>query len=450
MDNRWETPDAFGEGPADRPAPPEPLEMVDVTYEPDRPVEPLRRRPRSRLRRRDRWAIGLFVATCISTFFSGMFAGVGAPRADWLREQPVEVLKALTLNGISYAGPLMLILLAHEMGHYLQARRYRVPATLPFFIPMPITPFGTMGAVIVQQAGVADRKALFDIAITGPLAGLLVALPVTYFALQDVQIVQLDPNAGGVEIRYGDPLVLQWMVEVVHRPLAENEDIILTPMLFAGWVGIFITALNLMPVGQLDGGHILYTLIGRKAHYVAYALILLAVAHMVHSKDYAYSLIIALLVLVGPRHPPTADDRVPLGMPRVLLGWLTLAFIIFGFTPRPITITVHEPPPPPVPVHSEEPQFMTRDNLDERSPEEEARGTEPDAADEGRCDGPSSRGHISLIPPARPYPSQRDFMKARAFLARCSSDGNMRRQIFVAAARSGRASPKASTISQPS
>ncbi|HID24401.1 MAG TPA: site-2 protease family protein, partial [Planctomycetaceae bacterium] len=347
MENHSETPRAFNDKPAESPEPHELTELVDVTCPPSQPTAPPRRRPRSRLRRRDCWAIGLFIATCISTFFSGMLAGVGAPRADWLQEQPVEVLKALTLNGLSYAGPLMLILLAHEMGHYLQARRYRVPATLPFFIPMPITPFGTMGAVIVQQAGVADRKALFDIAITGPLAGLLVALPVTYFALQDVQIVQLDPNAAGVEIRYGDPLVLQWMVKLIHRPLAENEDIILTPMLFAGWVGIFITALNLMPVGQLDGGHILYTLIGRKAHYVAYALIGLAVGHMFHSKDYAYSLIIALLLVVGPRHPPTADDHVPLGTWRVLLGWLTLAFIIIGFTPRPITITVHEPPPAP-------------------------------------------------------------------------------------------------------
>jgi len=240
----------------------------------------------------------------------------------------------LAMNGITFAGALMLMLLAHEMGHYMQARRYGVPATLPFFIPMPITPFGTMGAVIIQAAGVADRKSLFDIAITGPLAGLVVALPITYIGLQDAAFAFVPPNATG--LIYGDPLILQWMIDYVHGPRAEGQEVLLNPLLFAGWVGIFITALNLIPIGQLDGGHLLYTLIGKRSHFVAVVLLGLAVAYMILSRYYAYGLMVILLLLMGPRHPPTANDEVPLGVGRIILGWLTLAFIIIGFTPQPI------------------------------------------------------------------------------------------------------------------
>ena len=263
--------------------------------------------PRRPLRSRKRLALVLFVATCAST---------------WL------------VGGLSYAVPVMLILLAHEMGHYLQARRYRVPATLPYFIPMPIFPFGTMGAVIVQGAGVADRKALFDIAVTGPLAGLALALPVAYYGVLHSEVATLAPS--DTTLIFGDPPVLRWMIESVHGPLAENEEVLLNPLLFAGWVGIFITALNLIPIGQLDGGHILYTLIGKRAHTVAILLLVGAVSYMVFARYPAYALMVVLLILMGTRHPPTANDHAELGRGRVLLGWLTLAFILIGFTMTPI------------------------------------------------------------------------------------------------------------------
>jgi membrane-associated protease RseP (regulator of RpoE activity) len=226
------------------------------------------------------------------------------------------------------------------MGHYLQAKRYGVPASLPYFIPLPISPLGTMGAVIVQGAGVANRKMLFDIAIRGPLAGLVVALPIAYIGV--LQVTQIAVPDAGAPI-YGDPLLLRWMIELVHGPLGEGEEVVLNPLLFAGWVGIFITALNLIPIGQLDGGHILYTLIGRRAHLVARLLLLGAVAFMIYTRDPAYGLIVLLLFIFGPLHPPTANDRVPLGWPRVLLGWLTLAFILIGFTPHPISDFSPEP-----------------------------------------------------------------------------------------------------------
>src|SRR5438309_6986129 len=133
-----------------------------------------------------------------------------------------------------------------------------------------------MEAVIVQQSGVANRKAMFDIAITGPLAGLAVALPLAYLGIRRAHFDPIVPAFGETIRIYSDPLLLKWIIRAVLGPIPPGMDIRLNPILFAGWVGIFITALNLIPIGQLDGGHILYCLIGRRAHYVARGLFWLA------------------------------------------------------------------------------------------------------------------------------------------------------------------------------
>ncbi|HEY3965498.1 MAG TPA: site-2 protease family protein [Planctomycetaceae bacterium] len=235
----------------------------------------------------------------------------------------------------------MAILTAHEMGHYLQARRYGVPASLPFFIPLPISPFGTMGAVIVQRSGVATRKSMFDIAISGPLAGLIFALPIAYWGVVNSRKEELAPTASS-GIAFSSPLLLEWMMEVVHGPLPKGYVWDLNPMLFAGWVGFFITALNLIPIGQLDGGHILYCLIGRKAHMVARALFAAGVTAVAYSFFFgdnsfiSWSLMLFLIWMFGTRHPPTANDREPLSATRIVLGWLTLMFVFIGLTPVPI------------------------------------------------------------------------------------------------------------------
>ena len=303
---------------------------------------------------RYRLAVILFLLTCASTIYAGTFQFI----------EPVTVIDPVTgkkqvqfevdsttgskrglinwrqtlLNGLTYATAVLVMLGAHEMGHYLQARRYGVPASLPLFIPMPFGPVGTMGAVIVQQAGTADRKSMFDIAISGPLAGLVVALPLNWWGIQHSRVELIQPNQEG----WSNPRIVEWMIGWIHQPLQPGEDIILNPILFAGWVGIFITALNLVPIGQLDGGHILYCLLGRKAHRVARALYVGAVAFVVfqvlrgHNEYAAWTLMLILVGFMGTRHPPTADDRVPLGTTRVILGWLTLAFIFVGFVPSPM------------------------------------------------------------------------------------------------------------------
>jgi membrane-associated protease RseP (regulator of RpoE activity) len=236
-----------------------------------------------------------------------------------------------TPNGLPFALAVMTTLLAHELGHFIQAMRYGVPASLPLFIPMPLSPIGTMGAVIVMKPGTGDRRAIFDIAITGPLAGLVFALFFSFIGLQLSVLVPV--NQAG--LRFGEPLLFKGLAYLTFGRIAPGFEVGAHPIAFAGWVGIFITALNLIPIGQLDGGHILYTLLLRKAHIVAQLLLMGAVVAVFLGRYWGWSLMIILLMLIGPIHPPTANDNVPLGATRTVLGWASLLFVIIGFTPTP-------------------------------------------------------------------------------------------------------------------
>lgn len=319
---------------------------------------------RAHKRRQLRTSVLLFIATFLSTFLVGSafiplelaitaFVPGGRESLDArLQEhaavtgQPPETFEGLlweySINGLKYAVPLMIILLCHEMGHFLQSVRYRVPASFPYFIPLPVPPLGTMGAVILQGRGVADRRQMFDIAVSGPIAGLIVTLPVLYYG-----ILTSEFSAGTItptEMEFGEPLLLKWMIRWLHGPTPEGAVFVLNGYGFAGWVGVFITAMNLLPVGQLDGGHILYTLIGRPAHWVAMGIIAVGCAVMVKTGTYSYLILVLLLTLTGVKHPPTSSDHIPLGVVRHLLGWATLSFLIIGFTPQPIIIQQNSGP----------------------------------------------------------------------------------------------------------
>lgn len=299
---------------------------------------------------------GLFLLTCVTTFYTGLeIAGPPQQELTW------EVIR----QGLSYSIPLMLILLCHEMGHYLQSRRHGVPATLPFFIPTPpgFGLFGTMGAVIVQAGGIANRRALFDIAVWGPLAGIIVALPVAWYGVQQSQVQVFPPGAGFM--RFGDPLILKAMVYLKHGPLAENQDVILNPLLFAGWVGIFLTGLNLMPIGQLDGGHVMYTLIGKRAHVVAQVVWYGWIAYMALTQYWGFMAFVVLLGFMGTKHPPTSNDHMPLGFSRVLTGWLTMGLLALCFTPQPIQL--HFPDEAPVNPAAPVPLVPTDDVPDKQA-----------------------------------------------------------------------------------
>jgi membrane-associated protease RseP (regulator of RpoE activity) len=274
----------------------------------NQPAEPIDAPPIARRPRRVLIPSLLFVATCLST---------------WL------------VGGLSFSFAIMTTLLAHELGHYVQARRYGVPASLPYFLPMPASPIGTMGAVIVMQPGMGDRRSLFDIAATGPIAGLVPALLFSLIGLQWSQVVDIGDPAFGLKL--GEPLLFKLLAYLTFGSLLEGQDIALHPVAFAGWVGIFITALNLIPIGQLDGGHILYALLLRRAHAVARALLFAATIAVVFWGYWGWTLMIFLLMLMGPTHPPTANDHVSLGTGRRVLGWASLLFVPLGFTPVPFS-----------------------------------------------------------------------------------------------------------------
>ncbi len=270
-------------------------------------VRPAQQAPRQR---RVMMPVLLFLATCWSTY--------------------------LAQNSAIYFVGLMTILTAHELGHFFQTLRYRVPASLPYFLPMPLTPIGTMGAVIAMQPGMGNRRALFDIAVTGPLAGLIPALVFSFVGLQWSEVAPVAQAQGA--LRLGEPLLFQWMAQWIHGTIPEGHDIYLHPLAFAGWVGILITALNMIPIGQLDGGHILYALLLRNSRPIATLLLAVAAIAVVVGGYTGWILMIMLLLFFGASHPPTADDTVPLGAGRTALGWITLVLPFVGFTPTPFVI----------------------------------------------------------------------------------------------------------------
>ncbi|MGA2031439.1 MAG: site-2 protease family protein [Thermoguttaceae bacterium] len=272
-------------------------------------------------RRRRVWLpVGLLVVTCASTF--------AAPLVN------VEPCPSLW-EAFEYSAAIMTILLCHEMGHFLQAWRYGVYASLPYFIPMPASPIGTFGAVIVMEPHKGNRRQVFDIGISGPLAGLVPTLIFMAVGLHLSQVVPASPQAVDSAWR-SSPLfntLAQWFLYV--PPGYHGGELAWHPLCFAGWVGMLITAINLIPVGQLDGGHVLYGMLRSKARGVAVVVLLAAVVAAAVFWLYWWWLMLFLMIMLGTRHPPTADDDVPLGWWRYVLGWLTLCFLPLGFVPDP-------------------------------------------------------------------------------------------------------------------
>ena len=203
-----------------------------------------------------RWRLhaALFVATVASAFATQLPSGVP------LREAVVDAAQ--------YTAAIMAILLCHEFGHYIAARLHRVDASLPFFIPMPfVSPFGTMGAVIRMRDAIRTRRALLDIGAAGPLAGLVVALPLYAWGVAHSHVVAIDGPGYGVQL--GDSLLLRTLDRLFGPHLDPGTDVMLSPVAFAAWAGMFVTMINLLPAGQLDGGHVAYALLGPRQDVVA-------------------------------------------------------------------------------------------------------------------------------------------------------------------------------------
>jgi membrane-associated protease RseP (regulator of RpoE activity) len=240
-------------------------------------------------------------------------------------------------QGLLYMGLVLGILLTHEMGHFLMTLRHRIPASLPFFIPLPVVPFGTLGAVIGMEGSDANRRELFDMGAAGPLAGLIVALPITVIG---VLLLPAAP-APGDSLCFHNPLVLQWLIAWL-RPEYPTPGVLylnqFNAFLMAGWMGLLVTGLNMLPISQLDGGHVAYAVLGeRGAHDLGRGLLILAILFIIAKEKYFWVIMLVLVILLGTDHPPTADDRCSLGRVRKVIGWLALLIPIFCFSPLGIT-----------------------------------------------------------------------------------------------------------------
>jgi membrane-associated protease RseP (regulator of RpoE activity) len=292
----------------------------------------------------------LFALTTVTVFYAG------AAYAGALPETPgfLSILTALP-KGYAYALPLLAILLTHEFGHYFAARLHAVRASLPYFIPMPmVSPFGTMGAIISMPDRIRSRNALLDIGAAGPLAGLVVALPVWCVGIATSKVQPLDASY----IQEGQSLLYWALKRVIAGPIPDGSDLSMSSVAFAGWTGALVTMLNLVPVGQLDGGHIAYSLFGEKQDRyakwlhvgllvpLAYNLVRFVGPVVVNRTDGIgtaisnssfwlvwFTLILVMRRMSGINHPPV--DRSTLSGGRRVVAFVSLALFVLLFQPTP-------------------------------------------------------------------------------------------------------------------
>ncbi len=283
----------------------------------------------------------LFALTVLTTSYWGFIQYQAYYLDDLITLNPLSE-PLLWLAGLPYGLAVIAFLLAHEMGHYLACRYYGIAATLPYFIPIPPVPGlvllpGTMGAVIRIVAPIKSRRALFDVAIAGPLAGFAAALPILAVGMAQSRVVDLQDLGAGT-ISMGEPLIWAPLSIIFAPPMVPGQTLLAHPLAFVGWFALLVTAMNLLPVGQLDGGHLLYAITPRLHRAVS----LLVVLAMVFAGFRYFSgwLVFAFLVLfvLGTRHPRPLTFEGSLGLTRSLL--LVLAFLVFAssFTLVPVTI----------------------------------------------------------------------------------------------------------------
>jgi len=299
----------------------------------------------------------LFLTTVISVFFAGAKYANRTPGAKGFLSGIAALFDPrFLITGYAFAVPLLAILLTHEFGHYFAARFHRVPASLPYFIPLPfLSPFGTLGAVIGMSGRIRSRTALLDIGASGPLAGLVVALPILCWGIAASPVIELE----GAYTQEGQSILYWILKRAIHGPIPTGSDIDLHPTALAGWVGLLVTMLNLIPFGQLDGGHIAYALFGKKqdafAVWVRRSLLLLFAYNLIaffvpivlkttplpwwtailNSLTWLvwYGLLGLLTRMSGREHPPFEPGSLSGG--RKFVAWLCLGLFFMLFMPTP-------------------------------------------------------------------------------------------------------------------
>jgi hypothetical protein len=282
-----------------------------------------------------RRSLALLLATAYTTLLVGSGVDLSIlldPRGWSLLHRFVD--PASLLQGAPFSAGLMLILGCHELGHYLTARAYGVQVSLPYFVPLPLWPMGTMGAIIRMRSPIPTRKVLFDIGIAGPLAGLLVAVPVLALGL----VLSPVEAPRGLVWQEGNSLAYLFLKWLIKGPIADGHDVMLHPFALAGWLGLFVTALNLMPLSQLDGGHIAYATLGRAHRHVVWLFLAALAALFLVSRWPGWLVWMVLAVALGLRHPPPLDDGTPLDPRRRALALAMLALLVLLLTPLPFAV----------------------------------------------------------------------------------------------------------------
>jgi membrane-associated protease RseP (regulator of RpoE activity) len=280
--------------------------------------------------------LALFLATVLTTLLAGALSFGNVPLGELLRTP------ASLLTGLPFSASLMAILVVHEFGHYTLGRRHGMPITLPYFIPVP-PPFlvGTLGAFIRLRGPVRNRRALFDMAVAGPLAGLALAIPLYALGLRLSTVVRIPAEAadGGGYLQFGDALLPKLIEWLVLAPLPAGHDVLLHPVGVAAWFGFFVTVLNLIPAGQLDGGHLVYALFGRWHGLISKLAVggLLLLGLVAGSPTWLVwpALVVALM---GFQHGPLMDDITPLDGKRRALGIFALALLVVLLPPVPLAV----------------------------------------------------------------------------------------------------------------
>jgi membrane-associated protease RseP (regulator of RpoE activity) len=321
--------------------------QTDIVWPPPPPV-------RRRFQHRWRLHILLFLLTFLTTTFAESQAFLTVPIAlaaniwngDWAFNPFMGFTWAAFERGLGYSLPLLTILSAHEFGHYFACRYHKVDATLPYYIPAPLPLTGTLGAVIRIREHFPSKKALFDIGVAGPIAGFVALLPFLYWGLSLSRVGPIPSDEG--LIYFGEPLLWRLGEWLHFGTIPPGHDTFLEPMAFAAWWGMLATALNLLPFGQLDGGHIMYAALGKRAAWVSMATLVTVVLLNIGSASWAFFalMLVVMTFMFGFRHPRIHDEDVPLDPVRKAVAVMAAVIFLLCFTPVPIDTTSAETPPP--------------------------------------------------------------------------------------------------------
>lgn len=269
----------------------------------------------------------LFCASIITSLFAYPFY-ITTDMDFRVFSQPGLILR----EGGPFAIGLFFILTVHEFGHYVVSKKRRIDVSFPYFMPAP-TIFGTLGAFIKSKSPFKNRKELIEVGSAGPIAGFIVSVIVFCFGLSQANVVQVNPRLAGHG--FGMSILLFILQKSVIENVPSGYTVALNPILLAGWAGILVTMLNLIPIGQLDGGHILYGLFGRKQHFIARAMVplLFVMGLLLWPGWFIWG---GIALIVRPAHPPTLNDSLELDLKRKIIGWVALVIFVISFIPVPI------------------------------------------------------------------------------------------------------------------